>query len=172
MQDSFGFAGTPAFCKRTGFAGAVARHGVIVGNLVTGTTDDRGSGIAIFSKGSIDGNYPVFPVEKNVRFGLCLKKRTEFGKGHMDSLLAVHFLILPWSVRTAKSCQLSNVCRKNVFVRGKKQKSGTRGRKRMKTGISGRENAGRLLYWGRSGLRPMKNSIAFSTTGEWMRWRP
>lgn len=85
MQDSLGFARTPAFCKRTGFTGMVARHFVVVGYLVTGAADDRGLGIAILAKSVIDGNYPVFPVEKNVRFSLRLQKRAEFGKGHIDS---------------------------------------------------------------------------------------
>ena len=45
-----------------------------------------------------------------------------------------------------------------------KRKSG-----KSETGISRSGNAGLFFYWGRPGLRLMKNSIAFSTTGGWMR---
>ena len=96
VQDPLGFSGASAFCKWAGFSGTVTWRFVVMGYFITGASDDGGPGIAIFPEGMVNGNYPVFPVEKNVRFGLCLKIRAEFGKGHIDSfLLTIHFLILP-----------------------------------------------------------------------------
>ena len=82
MKDAFGFAGTPAFGKGARFAGAVTGRFVIMGDLVTGTSDNGRLRIAVFPESAVDGNDPVFPVEKDVRFGLRLQKRADFGKWH------------------------------------------------------------------------------------------
>ena len=82
VQDTFGLAGSPAFRQWTGFAGAVAGHVVVVRHFITGSSDHGCLWIAVFPESLIDRDDPVLGIEKNMRFGLCLEKRGEFGKWH------------------------------------------------------------------------------------------
>jgi hypothetical protein len=66
--------------QRTGLAGTVARHAVVVRYVVTGAADHAAPATVLCAVGLVGGDHPVVAVEQDVRFGCQFDEGHQFGQ--------------------------------------------------------------------------------------------